>query len=103
MRIWYPALKPASPPFRSVACTFLCNRMLVNEVLPRLTDTEAAALKPDFRLVMLVQDQAEADEARASLRAFGLDYTVVAREQFGRNDRTLLVIVADVVPVQRHA
>lgn len=100
MRIWYPALKPTSPPFRSIACTFLCNRMLVNEELPRLNATEAAALQPAFRLVMLVKDGSEAEEARASLRAFGLDYTVIAREQFGRNDRTLLVIVADVVPVQ---
>ena len=60
-------------------------------------------ITPQVRLVLLVNRASEAEEARTSLRAFGLDYTVVAQEQFGQADRTFLVIVADVVPVQRHA
>jgi hypothetical protein len=33
----------------------------------------------------------------------GLDYAVVAQEQFGQADRTFLVIVADVAPIQGQA
>jgi len=103
LRIWYPALTLTSPPFRSIACTYLCDRLLVNDDLPRLTRDEAEAIKLPIRLVLLVNRTSQAEEARASLRAFGLDYTVVAQEQFGRADRTFLVIVADVAPIRRQA
>jgi hypothetical protein len=71
--------------------------MFINDELPRLTREEALEIKPQMRLVLLVNRESEADEARASLRVVGLDYAVVAREQFGPGDRRFLVIVADVV------
>jgi hypothetical protein len=97
MRIWHPTPTATSPPFEPIRCTYLCNRLFVNDELPRLTREEALAIKPQMRLVLLVNRESEADEARASLRVVGLDYNVVAREQFGPGDRRFLVIVADVV------
>jgi hypothetical protein len=103
MRIWHAAPTATSPPFRSIACTFLCSRLLVNEALPLLTRDEAQAMAPPMRLVLIVARESDAADARTALRAFGLDYTVVAQQQIGLAERAFLVIVADMVSVQTHA
>ena len=97
-RLWHAPPTVTAPPFRAIACTFLCNRWLINEDLPRLTRQEGGAIPPAVRLVVMVNTQTEAEEAHAALHAFGLDYIVVAQEAFGQSDRRFLVIIANVVP-----
>jgi len=71
--------------------------VLINEELPALTTTAAATLQPGTRLVLLLNRETEADEARNALRPFGFDFGVIAQEEFGPAKRPFLVVIADLV------
>jgi hypothetical protein len=99
-RIWSRTPTLLSPPYRSISATYLWGFVIVNEELPRLTEKEARSFEPATRLAILVDRDAEAQEAVTSMRAFGLDYVNTRREQFGQDGRPFIVIVGDVVSAQ---
>jgi hypothetical protein len=97
IRFWTCAPTGSSPPFLSISSTYLWGYVLINEQLPALTDTQAATLQPGARLVLLVNRPTEADEARNALRPFGLDFGVIAQQEFGAPRRPFRVVIADLV------
>jgi hypothetical protein len=103
VRIWSVPPSYWSPPFRSIAGTYLWGWVLVNEDLPRLTEQEAVSFEPATRLVMLVNRDADAEDAVASMRARGLDFVNARRAEFEEPARRFLVIVGDVVRADAHA
>jgi hypothetical protein len=100
VRFWYQLPKGTVPPFRSIACTYLWGWVLVNEEMPRLTTDEAATIKPDTRLVLLINGPAEAADARAALRQFGLDYAVIASQTFDGGGEPFSVVIADLTSLK---
>ena len=103
IRMWSPPADFESPPFKSIACTYLWKWSLMNETLPKLTPEEAAKLPSDTRMVLLLHREADADDARAALRQYGLDSTVVAHQVFGAGNRAVSVVIADLVPLKAGA
>ncbi len=101
IRIWYPPAEYTSPPFRSIASTYLWKWNLVNETLPALTPEDAAKVPSDTRLIMLLAHQADAGGARAALRRFGFDATDVAHQDFGEGSRAVSVVIVDLAPVKQ--
>jgi len=101
IRFWCPPPGHDTPPFRSIVSTYLWRWNLVNETLPNLTHEEAAALPADTRMVFLVYGDANLDDARAALRQFGLDSTLVAQQDFGAGSRAVRVVLADLTPLKR--
>jgi hypothetical protein len=99
LRVWSSQPNVGTPPFRAISSTYLWGWVLVNETLPLLSGTEAATLQPGTRMVLLMNRQGEADQARESLRQFGFDLGVVAQEDFGPATRPFRVVVADLVRV----
>jgi hypothetical protein len=95
MRFWYRFSSDDAPPFRSIASTYMWSWLLVNEDLPHLTSEQARALGPDTRLVFLIDRETERDDARAALRQFGYDFSVVGERQFGAGRQACRVVIAD--------
>jgi hypothetical protein len=94
-RFWYRLLPHEMPPFRSIASTYLWGWVLVNEDMPLLTTEQVATLRPGTHLVLLLNREEEQMEARAALRRFGFDYSVVALRRFGAGSQAYSVLVAE--------
>ena len=82
VRFWYEWSETGSTPLRAISSTYLWGYALLNERMPDLTADELAVLKPDTRLVLLIERAEEADMARESLRRCGLEMSVVAERRF---------------------
>ena len=85
------------PSLRGIASTYFWGYVLVNEDMPALTAAEAAGLASNTRFVFLVPRAQDVERARQSLRKYDLDFSVVAREDFGAGERALSVVLADLV------
>ena len=96
VRFWYDLPSDSTAPFRAISSTYLWQYALLNEQMPNLTKQEAALLKSDTRLVLLVPTVERAEIARPVLRTFGFDFSIVTHRQFGKNDFPFVVVIADV-------
>ena len=95
LAMWYALSPDEKRPFRSIASTYLWVWMLVNENLPLVNETEAAALTPNGQLVLLVPDLGDTDVARGALRKLHFEYTPREQKQFGSAGATFWVVVGD--------
>jgi hypothetical protein len=100
VRFWYQAPSGSAPPFRAIASTYLWGWVLVNEEMPHLTGQEAETIDPDSRLVLLINRQAEADDARTALGRSGFGYTVIAHQTFDSGGHPFTVLIADLFRVR---
>ena len=69
----------------------------MNERLPTLNSSEATALPPGTRLVLLLPDAQHVDRARESLRLHGLDAAPVNQQDFGEGSDAMSVVIANLV------
>lgn len=101
LRFWYDVKAFPTRSLRSIASTYFWGFSLVNERFPAMTAEEARLLPANTRFVFLVPTKDEIAKASQSLTQHGLGLTVIGQREFGDGDRTLSVILADLVRVDR--
>jgi hypothetical protein len=94
-RFWYDNQIVTKPPARAIASTYFWGFSLVNENMPALTAEEAAALPRDALLVFLLPVGRTLEAALATLRQHGSEASIVAQNQFGTGESSVLIVLAD--------